>query len=351
MPFFPSEKAVHFKSIEYRYFDPDRASIELPSDAEITILRGGSSGQRGRLLSAACREAINRDLPVVLWQSHNRIHPIAAILGERICLLTEPIDALPLLREEVSLSPLIDRDALSHRKAELSELAGKIARLQDHYGMLRSADLSLASLAHTAVEPCLLSEKLSAFCGRLFDKLRLPTHPTKSPCDFGKSQVRVCVSAPGREIPADPGVKAAVRIGVSDRVGIGGLLLDRISAEAERRGIEQRIYTDFADVAVGIYFPAGRLYIGKLADGGSAVEKDGKAINCGRFVSKEGSRQIRPMLRSIYAQRQEIGRLMDDRRKKIADLMGKIDEIYDSAVKSGDFADFEKDLLISLFCR
>lgn len=339
MPFFPSEKAVSVKSIEYRYFDPDRAPIALPPDAEITILRGGSPGQRGRLLSAACREAVNRDLPVILWQRHDRLHPVAAILGERICLLTEPVENLPILREEVSLSTLIDRDALSGRKAELSDLEGRIARLQDHYEMLRSADLSLASLARTAAEPCLLSEKLSAYCRRLFDKLRLPADPAKIP-------ERVCIATPGRSASADPGIKAAVRIGISDRVGIGGLLLGAISAEAERRSIDQRIYTDAAGIPVGIFFPAGDLYIG-----GTCGESGGAAINCGRFVSKEGARQIRPMLRSIYAQRQEIGRLMVDRREKIADLTKKIDEIYDSAVKPDDFADFEKDLLISLFCR
>lgn len=339
MPFFPSERAVSLKSVEVRYFDPDLAPIALPSDAEITVLRGGSPGQRGRLLSAACREASNRDLPVILWQRHDRPHPVAAILGERICLLTEPIDALPILRQEVSLSTLTDRNALSLHRAELSGLEGRIARLQEHYGMLRAADLSLASLARTAVEPCLLSEKLSAYCRRLFDKLRLPADPAKG-------SERVCIAAPGRDVPADPGVKAAVRIGVSDRVGMVGLLLSAISAEAERRSIQRRIYSDPAGDPVGILFPAGGLYIG-----GSVSEKGGKAINCGRFVSKEGARQIRPMMRSIYAQRQEIGRLMADRREKIADLLRKIDEIYDSAVKPGDFADFEKDLLISLFCR
>ena len=133
-------------------------------------------------------------------------------------------------------------------------------------------------------------------------------------------------------------------MGISDRVGIGGKVLTALSAEAGRRGADRVEYTDGAGRTVGLFLRAVGLYIG------GESRPPARPINCARFADQKIARQIRPLLRSIACQRRELLRLADDRREKIADLSGKIDEIFDNALRADAFADFSKDFLITFFC-
>ncbi|MGM9637682.1 MAG: hypothetical protein ACI3YK_06830 [Eubacteriales bacterium] len=318
---------------------PD-ADIPIREGCKIRILSGGGMGQRLSLLAKAVREADNRSLSVTLLCFHHFPKPFGVLLGEEICLLAENPYVLTPDCQVTDLHSLPDSGKLSESMPFLRTVDDQFRRYGESYRLLRSAYLSLNALECQALEPYLLTDKLDAFALRLVRKLKPAREPLPVRSDL-------CTSTPvngGAYRSPDPILSAKVRISVSERPPIAHRILSALTGQLTALGISFVRYTDFCGKVYGILIPSIDTYVGL----GCPTDRIDRLLNASRFVRAE-IREIRPLLRALRQQKDEIAGQIDGLRKKIAGLWQKSDEIYLSVTDREVFSRFEKDFLIDLF--
>lgn len=318
---------------------PD-AGIPIKEGCQVRILSGGGMGKRLSLLAKAVREADNRNLAVTLLNFHHFPKPFGILLGENICLLAENPYVLTPDCQVTDLHSLTDSEKLSESVQLLRSADDQLWRYGESYRLLRSAYLSLDTLESQALEPYLLTDKLNAFVLRLIRKLK----PVR---DSLPVRTDLCTSTlvdGGAYRSPEPILSAKVRIAVSERPPIAHWILSSLTEQLTASGISFVRYTDFCGKVYGILIPSIDTYIGL----GCPSDRIDRLLNGTRFVSAQ-IRDVRPLLRALRQQKDEIAVQIDGVRKKIAGLWEKTDEIYKFVTDSGAFSRFGKDFLIDLF--
>lgn len=322
-----------------RVIPPD-AALPLPEECKISVLTGGGMGQRLSILSRVLREADNRGLSATRLWFHHQPFPFGILIDKKVCLLAEnPYLHTPNSQITV-LHPLLDRDRLSAHLPSLREAYRRMDQCFESYRLLRSAYLSLDRLESQSIQPYLLSDKLDAFANRQIKKM----HPVREALP---KRLDVCTSTladAGDFRSPVPILSATVRIAVSQRPPITHQILSAFTGKLTSLGISFVRNTDFGGKVYGVWIPSIKTYLGL----GCPSDGIDRILNASRFVSGE-IREIRPLLRGVRQQKEDISAQIAYLRKKIVGLTERTDEIYESVTNREKFLRFEKDFLIDLF--
>lgn len=286
------------------------------------IIRGGSRKMKSEFLRKAA-DAFPESIKIISppWQI------TAVSIGDvLITLPTGMIDVKPT-DTDLSLTDILPRKMLTMLGGEIVSKSDEKKDLEKTNSLLSDIFFCLESSAARLMSETFLSEKAEKFANRFAAAMQAP---------IGGGHIKYRTSyarCAGGIVCSGEYTNRAMRIyAVSDKYGVGDLLLAAMKKAFVSRGVDLICCSDQSGRHLGIYIESAAIFIGRV---NSAVEVN-KVINTDRFVSDiavQNKHFIKKMLRA----REEIGAFYEENNARIEKIECKLDTIFDGILDRSAF--------------
>lgn len=286
------------------------------------IVRGGSRKMKTKFLQKAA-DAFPESVEIISppWQ-------ISAVsIGDvLITLPTRAIDIRPT-DTELSLTDLIPRKSLTMLGGEIDRKSDEKKNFEKTNALLSDIFFCLENSAVRLASGAFLSEKAEKFANRFAAAVR-------APIGDGHIKYKAYYARCTRGIVCSGEyTDRATRIyAVSDKHGVGDLLLTIMEKAFISRGVDLICCVDQRGQHIGMYIESAAIFIGRI---NSAVEVS-KVINTDRFVS-DVAIPNRHLIKKMLRARDEIGAFYEENQARIEKLECELDTIFDGILDRSAF--------------
>ncbi len=305
---------------------PEERSIcfDLPDRhcRERYILRGGSRKMKTEFLRKAA-DAFPESLEIISppWQ-------ISAVsIGDVLITLPKGMVDVRPTDAELSLTDLIPRKRLTMPGGEIDRKCDEKKDLEKTNALLSDIFFCLENSAVRLASGAFLSEKAEKFANRFAAAVR-------APIGDGHIKHKTYYARCARGIVcSDEYTDRATRIyAVSDKHGVGDLLLTIMEKAFISRGVDLICCVDQRGRHLGMYIESAAVFIGKT----DCTIEVNKVINTDRFVS-DVAIQNRRLIKKMLRARDEIGAFYEENQARIEKLECELDTIFDGILDRSAF--------------